>query len=62
MISQNEKNTTANESQARLKRGTPTGSKDKNPRKRKGENIIDGPKEKTESFEKINEAPEEAIT
>ena len=51
--------TTANESKARLKRGRPVGSKDKNPRKRKGAKINDGPNEKTESFKRINEAPKE---
>ena len=53
------KNTAANESKARLKRGRPAGSKDKNPRKRKGANINDGPKEKTDSLKMINETPEE---
>ena len=34
-------------SKARLKRGRPTGSKEKNPRKRNEANINDGLKEKT---------------
>ena len=47
-MSQKEKtnNTTIIESKARLKRGRPTGSKEKIPRKRKGASIKDGPKEK----------------
>ena len=45
-MSQKEKiyNTTINESKARLKRGRPADSKDKNSRKRKGASINDGPK------------------
>ena len=35
-------NKIANESRARMKRGRPIGSKDKNPRKRKGAINVDG--------------------
>ena len=55
-----EKNTTANESKARLKRGRPPGSKDKIPRKRKGANIINDPKDKMKSPEEISETLEES--
>ena len=51
-------NQTANESKARLKRGRPIGSKDKNPRKRKGAEIgID----KTEEIITNEESPEETL-
>ena len=54
-MSQKEKtnNTTINESKARLKRGRLAGSKVKNSQKRNGASINDGPKEKTESLEKL---------
>jgi len=55
----------ANESQTRLKRGRPVGSKDKNPRIRKREKkrqdgLIEGVKVPTDSFDIINDSiPEE---
>ena len=55
-------NTAINESKARLNRGRPASSKDKNSRKWKGASINDGPKEKTESLKKISEALEEPMT
>ncbi|XP_057250106.1 uncharacterized protein LOC130591188 [Beta vulgaris subsp. vulgaris] len=45
------KHQTASESTARLKRGRPIGSKDKNPRKRKGAGIDNGQTEETKNFE-----------
>ncbi|KAJ0881424.1 putative RNA-directed DNA polymerase [Helianthus annuus] len=48
-----------NESNARLKRGRPIGSKDKNPRKKKGANNVDGQVEVTITQEK--ESPEETL-
>ena len=51
-------NQTANESKARLKRGRPIGSKDKNPRKRKGAKIGIG---KTEDIITNEESPEESL-
>ena len=48
-----------NESNARLKRGRPIGSKDKNPRKKKGANNVDGQVEVTITPRK--ESPEETL-
>ncbi|XP_056698558.1 uncharacterized protein [Spinacia oleracea] len=42
---------TASESTTRLKRGRPIGSKDKNPRKRKGATIDNGQNKETNNFE-----------
>ena len=48
----------ANESKARLKRGRPIGSRDKNPRKRKGANNTDG---QIEDNREILWTPEESL-
>lgn len=45
-----------------MKHGRLAGSKDKNPRKQKAANIIDGPKEETRSFKTISEALEDPMT
>lgn len=49
---------TASESRARMKRGRPIGSKDKNPRKRKGAEINNG---KTEEVKSVERSPEETL-
>jgi hypothetical protein len=45
----------ANESQPRLKRGRPVGSKDKNPRMRKGAKKKDGPSEDMETLKESSD-------
>ena len=50
---------TANESKATIKRGSPLGSKDKNPRKRKGAKNQDGQIEEIISQEKSSEENED---
>ena len=48
----------SNESRARQKRGRPLGSKDKNPRKKRGANNQDG---HIEANEMPEESPEETL-
>ena len=45
----------AKESQSRMKRGRPIGSKDKNPRTRKGAKSKDGPREDIETLKEFSD-------